>query len=411
MKEALLKQVPLFSALPDKEIRLLANMLRECEIAQGTIFFHEGASADGFYLLLDGQIEIIKALGTPDERLLGVREAGSFIGEMGLLSSEGRRTASVRARTALRLLEMTRAEFETLLHREPVLTYEMVRVLSARLHQAEDLTIHELQEKNLQLTKAYEELKAAQAQIIEKERLERELEVAREIQQSILPRKLPRMAGFDFGARMVPSQAVGGDFFDFIPLGNDTLGIVVGDVSDKGVPAAIFMALTSSLLRAEATRAHSPAEALQRVNRLLLDVNDTSMFVTVLYGVLNGATREFAYVRAGHDLPIVFNANAELAMPARQYGQPLGLFAEPMFDEHMVLMPAGSSLLMYTDGVTEATDQAGEMFGLQRLREVVLAKRTTSADAVCQRLLEQIVAFSAGAPQYDDITLLCLQAT
>jgi Serine phosphatase RsbU, regulator of sigma subunit len=119
-----------------------------------------------------------------------------------------------------------------------------VRVLSLRLEQHQNRTIRDLQEKNLQLTQAYEQLKAAQAHLIEKEKMERELEVARGIQQSMVPRKLPHLPGFDFGARMMPARAVGGDFFDFIPLSESTLGIVIGDVSDKGVPAALFMALT-----------------------------------------------------------------------------------------------------------------------------------------------------------------------
>src|SRR5207302_6921336 len=135
--------------------------------------------------------------------------------------------------------------------------------------EAENRTIRDLQEKNLQLTQAYERLKLAQAQLIEKEKIEKELEVARGIQESMVPRKLPQLPGFDFGARMLPARAVGGDFFDFIPLNDGALGIVIGDVSDKGVPAALFMALTSNLLRAEAQRGSSVSDALLHVHRQL----------------------------------------------------------------------------------------------------------------------------------------------
>ena len=255
MNEQILKQVALLESLPTAEVKYLAEILHHREFSPGTVFIQEGEIADHFFILLEGEIEIIKALGTANERVLDVDEAGSFIGEMGLINPGSRRTASVRARTPVRLLEMTRADFDALLHRQPGLAVKMVRVFSLRLEQQQNRTIRDLQEKNLQLTRAYEQLKAAQAQLIEKEKMERELEVARGIQQSMVPRKLPRLPGFDFGARMMPARAVGGDFFDFIPLSESTLGIVIGDVSDKGVPAALFMALTSNLLRAEA-RAH-----------------------------------------------------------------------------------------------------------------------------------------------------------
>ena len=152
MKEQILKQVALFAALPPNEIRYLAETLTHREFGTGTVFIRENEAADLFFILLEGQIEIVKALGTTSERLLGVDEAGSFVGEMGLINPGSRRTASARARTPVRLLEMTRAEFDALLHRQPALAYKMVRVLSLRLEQAENRTIRDLQEKNLQLT-------------------------------------------------------------------------------------------------------------------------------------------------------------------------------------------------------------------------------------------------------------------
>src|SRR6185369_6950135 len=324
MKEQVLKQVALFASLPAREIEYLAATLQSREFDAGVVFIHEDESAEHFFILLEGQTEIIKALGTPNERLLGVGEAGSFIGEMGLINPGSRRTASVRARTRVELLEMTRPEFDALLHREPSLAYKMVRVLSLRLEQAENRTIRDLQEKNLQLTQAYEQLKAAQVQLVEKEKMEREMEVARGIQQSMVPRKLPHLPGFDFGARMTPARAVGGDFFDFIPLSESTLGIVIGDVSGKGVPAALFMALTSNLLRAEARRASSVGDALRHVHQQLLEINDAGMFVSLLYGVLNGTTREFRYGRAGHELPLLYDARGELVALPYTDGQPLG---------------------------------------------------------------------------------------
>src|ERR1041385_6250181 len=169
MKEQILKQVALFASLPPDELKHLAEILHHREFSAGTVFIHESEIADHFFILMEGEIEVIKALGTANERVLRVDEAGSFIGEMGLINPGSRRTASVRARTPARLLEMTRADFQALLHRQPELVYTIVRVLSLRLEQQQNRTIRDLQEKNLQLTQAYERLKAAQAHLLEKE--------------------------------------------------------------------------------------------------------------------------------------------------------------------------------------------------------------------------------------------------
>ena len=409
MKEQILKQVALFESLPPNEVKYLAEILHYREFNAGTVFIQEGEIADHFFILLEGQVEVIKALGTANERVLGVDEAGSFIGEMGLINPGSRRTASVRARTPSRLLEMSRADFEALLHRQPELAYKLVRVLSLRLEQHQNRTIRELQEKNLQLTQAYEQLKAAQAHLIEKEKMERELEVARGIQQSMVPRKLPHLPGFDFGARMMPARAVGGDFFDFIPLSENTLGIVIGDVSDKGVPAALFMALTSNLLRAEARRASSAGEALRHVHQQLLEINDAGMFVSLLYGVLNGTTREFRYARAGHELPLLHDARGEWIGLSYADGQPLGAMDGILLDEQTVVLPSGGTMLLYTDGATDVLDAQGNPFGLERLREALSARRSAPAQALCDALLEMTAVYRAETPQYDDITLVAVR--
>ena len=187
------------------------------------------------------------------------------------------------------------------------------------------------------------------------------------------------------------------------------MGLVTGDVSDHGVPAAIFMALTYSLLRAEAFRAASPGEALRAVNRQLLDMNASSMFVTVLYGILNRATRDFQFARAGHDLPLILNARREALDLVAGKGQLLGLFPNPLIDEQRLTLPADSLVVMYTDGVTEAMDPTGELFGEERLRTVLYAGRNPTAQAACEAVLAEVRAFSDYAAQRDDITLIALQ--
>lgn len=409
MKESIIAQVPLFASLPEGEIHHLEAILRPVDFAAQSILIREGEYGDRFYVVVTGQIDIVKAIGTPEERLLGTRGRGEYAGEMGLLNPDGKRTASVRARTRVRALEMTRQDFDLLLQRQPRIAYELTRVLSARLAEADNATIRDLQDKNRQLQAAFDELRAAHAQIVEKEKLERELQVARQIQESILPRELPELAGFDFGARMIPTRAVGGDFFDLVSIDAGHVGIAVADVSDKGVPAAIFMALTRSLLRAEAMRTHSPRRVLEHVNDLLLDMNAADMFVTMLYGVLDGNKRTFRYARAGHPTPLVFGAHNRLVLPALKKAPPLAIYPSAPLDVQCIQLASRDMLVLFTDGITEAMNEQDELFGAERLIECGRARRGLTAQSLCDRLVQDVNAYRGPAPQSDDITIVAVR--
>lgn len=401
-----LAQVPLFATLPTHELEALALRLRERVFQAGSDLVREGERGDQFYLILAGQLEVVKAVGTPDERLVGLRGPGEYIGEMSLFNPDGQRTASVRARQTTRVLEMTRSDLDDLLHRQPRLAYEMVRVLSQRLTNAHNHTIRDLQDKNRQLTEAYEALQAAQAQIIEKEKLERELEVAASIQLGILPRALPQLAGVDLGAHMVPARSVGGDFYDAFPLDEDRLGLAIGDVTDKGVPAAIFMARTHAFWRAEATRGGAPRAVLERVNSHLLDTNEAGLFVTMIYGILNRQTGEFTYARAGHDSPVLCAPDGTIQAAPFSVGEPLGVLPKPALDEQTIVIPANGLLVLYTDGVTEAWDAGRHQFGEGRLIAVLQRHAQAGAQAVCDYLLRAVEDHRGSIPQSDDVTLL-----
>jgi serine phosphatase RsbU (regulator of sigma subunit) len=407
MSESVIRRVPLFAALPPDEAAHLAAALPQREIPANTILFREGDYGDRCYIVLRGTIEILTAMGTSAEHLLAVCGPGDLIGEISLLNPDRLRTASGRTRSPIQILELTRADFEALLRRQPMLAFEMLRLLSMRLRKSTNATISDV---GNQLTQAYEDLRAAQAQIIEKEKLERDLEVAREIQERMLPRILPPLAEFDFGARMVPARLVGGDFFDFIPLAQESMGIVVADVCGKGVPAALHMALTRSLLRAEASRLGTPKAALQSVNRHLLDMSDAGIFVTMIYGVLNRTRHEFVYVRAGHDLPLLIDARGEIIQARLGRGQPLGIFAAPDLEEQTLAIPRGGTLLLYTDGVTEAMDEQHMLFGVERLQAVVRDSCHIPAQALCDQVLQMVITYRGAAPQHDDITLVAMHA-
>jgi phosphoserine phosphatase RsbU/P len=423
MSEGLLRGLPLFAAVPDDELAELTASLPRTTYPAGSLMLREGERGERFFILLSGRIAIVKALGSPDERILGVRGAGEFIGEMSLLNQDGLRTASAQVLADTQAIQLTRADFDELLHRYPLLAYDMLRVISERLRDTHNATISDLRAKNLQLSQAYAELQlqnaelvrayadlsAAQAQLVEKEALERELRMAREIQENMLPRTLPHLSGVDLGARMVAAREVAGDFFDAFALGDSAVGLVIGDVCGKGMPAAMFMAQTRSLLRAEADRAASAKDALLSVNRHLLNMNAAGMFATVLYGILRPASREFAYARAGHDLPLILDRSGQVRPLARSNGHPLGILDEPAIDVQVASLQPGDTMLLFTDGITEATDMRGEFFGGERIPAVVHEYRHASAQQICDGLVETLAAYRGAAPQADDITLLAMR--
>jgi serine phosphatase RsbU (regulator of sigma subunit)/anti-sigma regulatory factor (Ser/Thr protein kinase) len=239
-----------------------------------------------------------------------------------------------------------------------------------------------------------------------RERLEQELEVARLIQQNFLPKELPELEGWKLAAFYRPARAVGGDFYDFIELPEGRLGLVVGDVTDKGVPAAMVMAATRSVLRASAQRLGSPGEVLERVNELLCPDMPPKMFVTCFYGVLDPASGQFRYANAGHNLP--YARTAERVRELRATGMPLGLLPGMTYEEKEAVLAPGESVLLHSDGVVEAHNTEREMFGSPRLSELV-SKRPGGTQLI-DLLLTELDAFTgAGWEQEDDITLVTLQ--
>ena len=206
MSVNLLARIPLFVDLPPEELDRLMSALDVVNLKSGDILYREGAMADKMYIIVSGMLEVNMASDTENEMILNILHEGEYFGEMGLIMPGGRRTAGARARGDVVLLSMSRDQFVDLLHRHPALANAMVSVLSQRLNSTNVATFRDLSEKNRQLQQAFDELKAAQEQLIEKERLERELKVAAEIQLSILPDVLPSHADYDFGGRILPAR-------------------------------------------------------------------------------------------------------------------------------------------------------------------------------------------------------------
>jgi sigma-B regulation protein RsbU (phosphoserine phosphatase) len=410
MSKSLLARIPFFAELPDSELDRMISELDVVNLRSGEILFREGDPGEHLFIVVSGQLEVVMGPGLENEIVLNVVREEEYIGEMSLIQPDGHRTTSARARGDVVLLSMSRVQFKDLLHRHPELAKSMVSVLSQRLVHTNVQTVTVLTEKNRQLQKAYDELKAAQEQLIEKERMERELQVAADIQMSILPDRLPLHPHLDFGGRILPARQVGGDFYDVFDLGDGKFGILIGDVADKGVPSAIFMARAHALIIAEADSVTSPGDVLRKVNTHITRLEKSTQFVTALYGVLDTKTNEFSYARAGHEPPLLLDENGDVQRLPYQPGMALGLWEHIALDEYSFVLPKDCLLVMYTDGMTDCRNPKGEPFGLERVKQTIMELRDASAQQKCDQLIAELARYQGGSKQDDDVTLVAVHA-
>jgi serine phosphatase RsbU (regulator of sigma subunit) len=255
------------------------------------------------------------------------------------------------------------------------------------------------------------QLQAAQAELVQKERLEQELQLARQVQESMLPRIFPLTPGYSFAALNRPARHVGGDFYDVILLDADAVGLVIGDVSDKGMPSALYMALTRSLIFAEARRERSPARVLQNVHRLLLALGESNMFVTVFYGVVDMPARRLTYARAGHDYPLLLRQGVVQRLGGN------GLFLgfpgvdDLQLSEEELALEMNDRLILYTDGLTDVVDAHGRIFSPAQLFPIIEQHAPLPLTAFCRAIFTDLETYQGSAEQYDDMTLLVVEMT
>ncbi len=239
-----------------------------------------------------------------------------------------------------------------------------------------------------------------------------ELSVASRIQQSILPRNFPPFPGrtdFEIYAHMSPAREVGGDFYDFFLIDQYRLGFVIGDVSGKGIPAAIFMAVCRTLLKATALQGGTAGECIKYVNDTLTRQSDSAMFVTIFYGILHTDTGELEYCIAGHNPPYIVPVSGEPFRLTEPAGLMAGAFEHAAFETGRAIVNAGDSVFLYTDGVTESEDTAGQFFGEQRLASLLARMPGASAEEMTNSVLDEVRIHSLGATSGDDITALVLK--
>jgi phosphoserine phosphatase RsbU/P len=249
----------------------------------------------------------------------------------------------------------------------------------------------------------------------EKKRLDHDLEIARDIQRILLPAEAPAINGFQISGINVPARQVSGDYFDYIRVDDERLGIAIADVSGKGIPASLIMAICRSVLRAEAARNPSPADVLRKVNRQLYPDIKEDMFISMAYLILDHERNGITLARGGHDAPLLYKQQSQSVTPVKSPGMVLGIDSGNVFDritnDFAVPLERDDCLILYTDGVTEALNTEGDEFGLERTTESVRASASNGAQAIVRRVIDDVRNFAGSQPQNDDITLIAIRKT
>jgi serine phosphatase RsbU (regulator of sigma subunit) len=248
-----------------------------------------------------------------------------------------------------------------------------------------------------------------QAARLERERIVQELEIARNIQQSLLPDTTPIVEGAEVTALSIPARQVGGDFYDFIPIAENNLGLVIADVSGKGVPAALFMALSRALMRANSLQDPHVSQAVVKTNRLILECATSGLFVTLFYAIVDTQTRRLKYVSAGHNPPFLYRKKTGEIQLLEADGIALGVLDDIQLEEKETVLEEGDILVLYTDGVTEATNMQDEEYGEERLVQLISEHHTLSAAELIHKIKDVVMTFAGEVPQFDDITLMVVK--
>lgn len=397
---------------------MLATLRRIAEVRTyppGIALTHQGAAENTFYVIEDGKAEVIRALDTGEEQILNTLGPLHSFGEMALLDARPR-MATVKTIAETTVLEITDERFKHVLVTDPELALYITRQVLANLRTLDQLAIRNLNNKNIQLQEAYLRLKAAQAELVEKERLEREMELAAEMQRSLLPAVLPEYQNYRFASYLAPARHVGGDLYDVREVDEDHLAILIADVADKGMHAALLMAVTRTLFYQESQRSLSPAQVALNVHKGLLSVGGAAdgygrdAFVTAFYGVLHRPSGELIYVRAAQDRPLWLSKTGAGSIPLPGDGRFLGMIEELTLQEHSLRLSPGDYLLLYSDGVTDALNEAGDSFGQTNLVAAYEAAAGRTASDMMARIVEVINRWRGQAAAFDDVTLLLVEA-
>lgn len=399
--------------LDEQELSKLREIADRRTYPPGSLLTSQGAIENMFYVIEDGQAAVIRADEDGQERSLGTLGPQQYFGELGLLDDQPR-FATVRALTEVIVHEVDADRFMQLMRTNPSLVMNITRTVLASMRQLDQRTISRLHTKNEQLAQAYSDLKAAQAQILEKERLEHELDLAAEAQTRLLPATLPQYQDYSFAAYLRPARSVGGDLFDVRELDEEHVGVLIADVADKGLHAALVMAVARALFYQASRRDLSPSAVALAVHRGLIALTSSEdaysdTFVTAFYGVLHRPTRQLTYVRAAQDRPLLVHEGSEPAF-LQGDGRFLGMIDDLLLTEHVVELAPGDALVLFSDGLPDALDEQGRNYGLDRLQDLASTCAGLSAEELLEIVVNDVSRWVGSAPLFDDLTVLVVKS-
>jgi serine phosphatase RsbU (regulator of sigma subunit) len=413
-------QLSLFAGFDEAAIALVLEHLRQEVLPADHVVFEDNAPGDTLYIVKSGRVQVSKMLENGQEHVFAELGPGEFFGEMALLE-EKPRSARVSTLTTTCLLAMYRHTFNALIAQHPAVAANFLKVISARLRERNQVQemllrekqalVEELAAKNTALERALSELRAAMTTVAEHERVQRDLEIARQIQRQMLPAALPQLPGLQLHATTVPSRWVGGDFYDAVCLGPRRVGLLLGDVAGKGIPAAMQMARLMGEFRACVSHRINPGGVMQVLNGLLCQRNvPWTSFVTVQYLVLDLAQGFVRFICAGHPPILLCRANGQIDQLGSVSNIPLGIEAGFVYRQETQRLAPGDRLLLYSDGAYEVQNTQGAMLGLLRLAEL-FAAAPPHPKAAIDALQGDLAAFGDTHSLHDDTTFLCARLT
>jgi sigma-B regulation protein RsbU (phosphoserine phosphatase) len=396
-----------FQGLDQESLDLFRNLAVTKQYPPDTVLCQEGATEDTFYVITSGRVTVTRLLEDGEEFMLAILGPNTYFGEMALIT-EAPRAATVRTIIDTEVLEITKEVFDQVFETSPALARNLILTMIRSIRETDQRAIEDLEKRNVELAKAYDDLREAHEELVAKERMERELEIAGEVQRSLLPVALPSVPGYEFAARFEPARQVGGDFFDARLLEDGRIMLLLADVSDKGAHAALFMAVTRTLFLTESRRIIEPVEVVRSVHNNLMESAASEMFVTAIYGVLEPETGLFRYVRGGHDYPLWVHANGETQFLGGN-GRFLGMWPDPPIEEQQITLETGDVLVIYSDGVTDMANRDSEPFGKDHLASVVKNTRAYDAEHIAQQIYDAVARHRGPAEAFDDFTLLTVR--
>ncbi|MEZ4594780.1 MAG: SpoIIE family protein phosphatase [Chloroflexota bacterium] len=395
--------------LDEETLHLLRQVAKRVEYPPNTTLCHQGEVEHVFYVVVKGNVAIVRVLDSGEERILNMVGKNGYFGEMGLID-DSPRAANCVTITPTTVLEVTEEAFDKFVKNSPPLANLLLQRILSNARNLDKIYIEDLQQKNEALEQAYERLKAAQAQLVKQERLQRELELAAQVQRNLLRDDLPQFADYGFAAYLEPARQVGGDFFDVLEIDDEHVGVLIADVADKGFHAALFMAVTRTLFLQEGRHSLSPAKVALAVHNGMFDVaNNDEVFLTAFYGVLHRPTGRLTYIRAAHERPLLLRPGREV-MPLPGGDRFLGMMPELTLTEEAIDLEPGDRLVMFSDGVPDAVNEADEGYSNQQLAAAVANCADKTAVQIVEYLVKDVARWQGKADPFDDLTLLVLEA-